>query len=130
MKISLQQKSFNSYRLLFSALFASASKFVIEPEIVFIALVSEELSEKYFVTQFRRIQQNLASDSYQPTCFLSCFFISVPKSIQTFRLNVTAVASRSKPSSCDPNQPLLITGILELQTSYFDILIRTIIECQ
>lgn len=45
--MSLQQKSFNSYRLLFSALFSSASKIVIEPEIVFIALVSEELSEKY-----------------------------------------------------------------------------------
>lgn len=30
----------------------------------------------------------------------------------------------------DPKRPLLITGILELQISYFDILIRTIIECQ
>lgn len=38
-----QQESCNSYRLLFSALFSSASKFVIETEIVFIALVSKEL---------------------------------------------------------------------------------------
>lgn len=50
--MSLQQKSFNSYRLLFSALFSSASKIVIEPEIVFIALVSEELSEKYLKRNF------------------------------------------------------------------------------
>lgn len=47
------------------------------------------------------------------------------KRIQTFRLNVTAVASWSNPGSCDPNEPFLITGILELQTSYFDILTRT-----
>lgn len=72
-----QQKSFNSYRLLFSALFSSASKFVTEPEIVFIALVSEERAfREIFVSRFRWIQQNLASDSYQSACFSFVFYQS------------------------------------------------------
>uniref|UniRef100_A0A8D8D618 (northern house mosquito) hypothetical protein n=1 Tax=Culex pipiens TaxID=7175 RepID=A0A8D8D618_CULPI len=99
-----QQKSFNSYRLLFSALFSSASKFVTEPEIVFIALVSEERAfREIFVTRFRRIQQNLASDSYQSACFSFVFYQSQKHS----DIPIPGYHLEREPARC-PNQPFSV----------------------